>query len=359
MWKKVSLVLMTLFLATVGVMNCGNVSYAQKVRPGDFRTFPDMGLRKILKESLGKDEIEANNVKKIVVKSYDEEVNIESLKGLELFPNLEKLVIVDGEEEFSYTHNAENEAILNSLTHLKQFELENCTIKGEDIKLALPNLQILMLGSRDAGLNENHSSYRSLDVSQCPKLKKLNCWGVKTMADLVLPENGKLTFLACGENQLATIANLSKQTNLKVLGCAYTMISKLPLSKLTKLRELYCFKTKIKKLDVRKNKNLKVLDIDMGSTNKIVYSSQMPKDFLLQLNKAKKNRSIKNYLPKGYCYIETQDAGTSKKIKDGYNSTTSKLKKIGNTLVFKKKNRKMYVEFASRWWPWWDDNIRR
>ena len=357
MWKKVSLVLMTLFLATVGVMNCGNVSYAQKVRPGDFRTFPDKSLRRILKLSLGTDAIETNDVKKIVINDeydqYDDGVNIESLKGLELFTNLEKLV-VNGvtEEEFIYTHNAENEAILNSLTHLKQFEIYG-TIKGEDIKLALPNLQILMLDGT-LSIDGNNSSYRTLDVSQCPKLKKLNCWGAKTLTKLVLPENGKMEYLACGKTGLSTVTNLNKQKNLKVLACAYTKISKLPLSKLTKLRELYCSKTKIKKIDVRKNKKLEVLDIDVGSTKKIVYPSLMPKWFQLQLHKVKKNRSIKNYLPKGYRYVETDHGVTGKKIKDGYDPVTFKVKKVENYLVFKKKNRAMSVEFSTRWWPQWN-----
>lgn len=370
MWKKVSFVVMTLFLAVAGVMNCGNVSYAQKVRRGDIYTFPDKALRKIITANFKESRIETDDVKEIVIGSYtdgygefdDEVLNIESLKGLELFTNLEKLVIIPGDvEEFSYTHTAENEQILNSLTHLKQIEFADCTIKGSDIKLALPNLQTLMLGDEIAGAQDMHSTYRSLDVSQCPNLKKLNCWGDRKLTKLVLPEGGKLEYLACGKTGLSTITNLDKHTKLKVLGCSYTKISKLQLSKMTKLRELYCRNTKVKKLDVRKNKDLRMLEVDASSTKKVLYPSLMPKWFGLQLFKMKKNRSMKNYLPKGYRYIRTEHSAIGTKLPDAYNPSTGKMKKVKGSLAltFKKKKRSMYVEFMRRYGAEWRDDCRK
>ena len=370
MWKKVSFVVMTLFLAVAGVMNCGNVSYAQKVWKSA-NTFPDRALRKIIIANFKESRIETDDVKEIVIGSYtdgcdefdDETVlNIESLKGLELFTNLEKLVIIPRNvEEFSYTHTAENEQILNSLTHLKQIEFADCTIKGSDIKLALPNLQTLMLGDEIAGAQDMHSTYRSLDVSQCPNLKKLNCWGDRKLTKLVLPEGGKLEYLACGKTGLSTITNLDKHTKLKVLGCSYTKISKLQLSKMTKLRELYCRNTKVKKLDVRKNKDLRMLEVDASSTKKVLYPSLMPKWFGLQLFKMKKNRSMKNYLPKGYRYIKTEDAAIGTKLPDAYNPSTGKMKKVKGSLslTFKKKKRSMYVEFMRRYGAEWRDDCRK
>lgn len=370
MWKKVSFVVMTLFLAVAGVMNCGNVSYAQKVWKSA-NTFPDRALRKIIIANFKESRIETDDVKEIVIGSYtdgcdefdDETVlNIESLKGLELFTNLEKLVIIPGDvEEFSYTHTAENEQILNSLTHLKQIEFADCTIKGSDIKLALPNLQTLMLGDEIAGAQDMHSTYRSLDVSQCPNLKKLNCWGDRKLTKLVLPESGKLEYLACGKTGLSTITNLDKHTKLKVLGCSYTKISKLQLSKMTKLRELYCRNTKVKKLDVRKNKDLRMLEVDASSTKKVLYPSLMPKWFGLQLFKMKKNRSMKNYLPKGYRYIRTEHSAIGTKLPDAYNPSTGKMKKVKGSLslTFKKKKRSMYVEFMRRYGAEWRDDCRK
>lgn len=370
MWKKVSFVVMTLFLAVAGVMNCGNVSYAQKVWKSA-NTFPDRALRKIIIANFKESRIETDDVKEIVIGSYtdgcdefdDETVlNIESLKGLELFTNLEKLVIIPRNvEEFSYTHTAENEQILNSLTHLKQIEFADCTIKGSDIKLALPNLQTLMLGDEIAGAQDMHSTYRSLDVSQCPNLKKLNCWGDRKLTKLVLPEGGKLEYLACGKTGLSTITNLDKHTKLKVLGCSYTKISKLQLSKMTKLRELYCRNTKVKKLDVRKNKDLRMLEVDASSTKKVLYPSLMPKWFGLQLFKMKKNRSMKNYLPKGYRYIRTEHSAIGTKLPDAYNPSTGKMKKVKGSLslTFKKKKRSMYVEFMRRYGAEWRDDCRK
>ena len=370
MWKKVSFVVMTLFLAVAGVMNCGNVSYAQKVWKSA-NTFPDRALRKIIIANFKESRIETDDVKEIVIGSYtdgcdefdDETVlNIESLKGLELFTNLEKLVIIPRNvEEFSYTHTAENEQILNSLTHLKQIEFADCTIKGSDIKLALPNLQTLMLGDEIAGAQDMHSTYRSLDVSQCPNLKKLNCWGDRKLTKLVLPEGGKLEYLACGKTGLSTITNLDKHTKLKVLGCSYTKISKLQLSKMTNLRELYCRNTKVKKLDVRKNKDLRMLEVDASSTKKVLYPSLMPKWFGLQLFKMKKNRSMKNYLPKGYRYIRTEHSAIGTKLPDAYNPSTGKMKKVKGSLslTFKKKKRSMYVEFMRRYGAEWRDDCRK
>ena len=370
MWKKVSFVVMTLFLAVAGVMNCGNVSYAQKVWKSA-NTFPDRALRKIIIANFKESRIETDDVKEIVIGSYtdgcdefdDETVlNIESLKGLELFTNLEKLVIIPRNvEEFSYTHTAENEQILNSLTHLKQIEFADCTIKGSDIKLALPNLQTLMLGDEIAGAQDMHSTYRSLDVSQCPNLKKLNCWGDRKLTKLVLPEGGKLEYLACGKTGLSTITNLDKHTKLKVLGCSYTKISKLQLSKMTKLRELYCRNTKVKKLDVRKNKDLRMLEVDASSTKKVLYPSLMPKWFGLQMFKMKKNRSMKNYLPKGYRYIRTEHSAIGTKLPDAYNPSTGKMKKVKGSLslTFKKKKRSMYVEFMRRYGAEWRDDCRK
>ena len=109
------------------------------------------------------------------------------------------------------------------------------------------------------------------------------------------------------------------------------------------------------------NKDLRMLEVDASSTKKVLYPSLMPKWFGLQLFKMKKNRSMKNYLPKGYRYIKTEDAAIGTKLPDAYNPSTGKMKKVKGplSLTFKKKKRSMYVEFMGRYGAWWLDDYRK
>lgn len=72
-----------------------------------------------------------------VIKIDEFSGEIKSIKELEKYPKLEKLMIAgDG----TYRHNAENEAILNSLKNLKTLEIY-CDVKGKSMSLTLPKLE--------------------------------------------------------------------------------------------------------------------------------------------------------------------------------------------------------------------------
>ena len=216
------------------------------ILPIDESTFPDPVFRDYVAENfddpddktpgaLSEDELAA--VTQIgAMGDYDEEGNwiddpeapvptlhgldIASLDGIQFFPNLQQLYVIENDlTSLDVSKNPE----LTILIVAGPFVRETEEPLGELTELDLSNntkLQALML------INEQ---FESLDVSKLTAL----------------------TGLLCANNPLTSL-DVSKCKNLKSLVCSRTNISALNLSQLTKLEMLDCSETNLKSLDVSK-----------------------------------------------------------------------------------------------------------
>ena len=129
-----------------------------------------------------------------------------------------------------------------------------------------PNLEVLhcyqtreLLGD---GVTERHGKLRSLDVTQCSKLKELRCSN-NPIQNLDLSGNPNLEILYCnfmdlseGHNFQDDLYNLPK---LRKLSCNRDTLDALDVSGNPLLTELYCWDNKIQTLDLSNNPNLEIL----------------------------------------------------------------------------------------------------
>ena len=132
------------------------------------------------------------------------EGNIASLKGIELFTELEELYCWD-----------------NQLTSLD-----------------------LSQNTKLVELNCSFNQLTSLDLSKNTALRILRCYN-NPLTSLDLSQNTKLYQLECGNNQLTSL-DLSHNTELFQLGCGNNQLTSLDVSKNTALRVLFCHGNQIK-----------------------------------------------------------------------------------------------------------------
>lgn len=178
--------------------------------------FPDANFREYVKRFDNNRNGKLSNSEINVVKNIDvSEKNIQSIKGVEFFVDLEEL-----------------ECVKNKINYL--------------------------------------------DVSKNTKLKKLNCeWNELTNLDVT--KNTSLIELRCGINHLTTI-DLKNNKNLRVLWCQTNRFKNLDIKENILLNELFLAKNEISILDLSNNKELQILDfsenniknIDLSNNTKLV-----------------------------------------------------------------------------------------
>lgn len=96
----------------------------------------------------------------------------------------------------------------------------------------------------------NSCKIKSLDVSDCVKLKELTCeWN--SLEKLLVPKNSESKELTidCSNNKLTTL-DLSKCANLKKIECAENKIKKLDFTACTNLIKLDCARNLLEELNV-------------------------------------------------------------------------------------------------------------
>ena len=191
--------------------------------PIDAAHFPDANFRAYVLESLDGNgdgalsQKEIDSVHEISVVAS----KVKSMKGVELFPNLETL-----------------ECYSNKL---KSLDVSKNTA----------------LVSLDCSFNHYLSS---LDVSQNVSLEKLGCsWNQLTGLDVT--HNPKLRELDCIGNQLTKL-DLSKNTALSIFLCTDNKLTSLDVSKCASLTLLSCHENQLTSLDVSNNPALETLDFD-------------------------------------------------------------------------------------------------
>lgn len=235
--------------------------------------FPDPVFRDYLKDTFDfnrnntVDVSEMKFVKKIMP-NEDLRPQIKSVKGIELFPELDTLNINDSLiDTIDISQNPQLKALdisdtgVSSLdvTHnpdLKILKLERTKVNKIDLTHN-PNLQHLYC--LVAPVTE-------LDLSQNPELQFLDCSGT-SISKLDLSHNPKLHSVHCNNTKI-TALDLSHNPDLVSLFCEYNAISALDLHANPKLGNLRCHYMNLAELDLSANSNI--------NDNNLYYRQTLP-----------------------------------------------------------------------------------
>ena len=199
--------------------------------------------------------------------------NIESLKGIEYFPNLQSLTCNGTRTWNSSLQKYDSNGQLTSLDVSKNTALMELNCFGNQLtsldvskNTALTELSCgsNQLTSLDVSKNTALADLRcfsnqltSIDVSKNTALIWLDC-GSNQLTSLNVSKNTALTTLACDSNQLASL-DVSYNTSLISLGCGSNQLTSLDVSHNTALEGLWCDSNQLTSLDVTKNTALEIL----------------------------------------------------------------------------------------------------
>ena len=158
--------------------------------------------------------------------------NIASLKGIEYFTALTKLVC---------SSNPLTALDVSKNTLLEHLYCGANKLSALDVS---KNTALTILSCLSNKLTE-------LDVSQNPLLEVLRCYS-NNLTVLDVSNNPKLTELYCGGNKLTTL-DVSKNPKLSLLSCSVNQLTALDVSKNPELQSLYCYSNKLTALDLSEN----------------------------------------------------------------------------------------------------------
>ena len=229
----------------------------------------------------------------------EDHVKLSSMKGIELFPNLEVLVWyfhghqmteldlranrklrevnvqkgsltslhVEGLTELEILECDMNDLTgldLSSCTGLKELDITGNSISSMDFGI-FPALEVLHCDGNPLG---------ALDVTGNPALISLTCeqTGLKTL-DISL--NPALEYLVCCNNSLTEL-DVSGNPELTGLVCYGNGLTRLDVYANPLLEELYCNRNRLTELDVSANENLETLYCDNNALTEL-YVSNNPK----------------------------------------------------------------------------------
>lgn len=164
---------------------------------------------------------------------------ITSLKGIEYFPNLQRLVC---------DNNMLTEIDLSGNSNLTTLYCSNNELTVIDVSGS-------MLLEK---LHCDSNNLTNLDISKNVALIELSCSANK-ITDLDLSKNVNLETLICSENPLKTF-DLSKNVKLKELSCDFVSLGRLDLSPNTALVDVSCTRCALESIDITKNIALEELN---------------------------------------------------------------------------------------------------
>ena len=201
--------------------------------------FPDANFRTVVStfDKNGDGKLNDAEIAAVTVINCSKK-NISSLKGIEYFTALERLLC--GENQLT-TLDVSNNTVLKIL---------DCD-KNQLTTLDVSNNAAL------TGLFCYNNQLTALDVSKNTALTTLHCWG-NPLTNLDVSKNTKLGNLSCSYNQL-TALDVSRNTALKELYCHENHLTTLDVSKNTALMTLWCHKNQLTTLDVSRNMALEQL----------------------------------------------------------------------------------------------------
>ncbi len=248
------------------------------------QNFPDEDFRKwVLNQKFGKDgkltreEISEVTFMNLFPQNITAEGHIKSLKGIEYFTAVEKLICSRNElTELDLSKNTALTWLECYGNHLTELDLSKNT---ELTKLDCNSNELTALDmsccNKLTELNCSFNKLTTLNVSGCSVLTILRCYrnqltvinlsGCTSLATMWTFENQlsalnvldctSLSILWCEDNQLTQL-DVSNNTALKELRCFNNQLTKLYASNNTELRELWCNENQLTALDLSKNKML-------------------------------------------------------------------------------------------------------
>lgn len=230
--------------------------------PINATNFPDENFRAyLLKQWYGEDGIidekECREIDDIRVGNR----NIESLKGIEHFPNLKVL--------YCYSNNLTS-LDLSQNTALEVLDCRDNQLSALDVSVCIElvdldcdnNKFVSLDVSKNTQLNRLYCSWNqlsSLDVSHNVELAELD-FGHNKISSLDVSHNTKLTKLACYDDYYLTTLDVSKNTALTIIYCPNNQLTELDVSKNTELTELHCNGNLLEALDISQNTKLRTLE---------------------------------------------------------------------------------------------------
>ena len=174
---------------------------------------------------------------------------IESLEGIEFFPNLESLCAYASVVHNDYINGCYGTGILKALDVSNNLLLKTLRVEGNK----LTSIDV----SKNTQLEYFHVSANlltELDLSHNGELKNLQCIG-NNLSGLDLSGNPKITGLGCVSCGL-TALDLSANTEIQNVACSYNQISDLDISSCTALKILSVNNNCLTSLDVTRNNAL-------------------------------------------------------------------------------------------------------
>ena len=237
--------------------------------------FPDPIFRQFVSDNIDidKDGILSGDERKIDSIKVPK-MKIESLKGIEYFPDLEILYCNQNNlTSLDVSHNKvlrilecqENQ--LSELDVSSNLELVNL-VCGENnltsidisknLKLGEINIKKNKLTSLDTSANTelahiriDHNNISSLDLSNNPHLKDLFCLKNK-FTSIDVSKNPELVYFDIGSNDISEI-DVSNNVHLRQFTCYANKLTSLDLSNNTELWDLKCDQNELTELDLSKN----------------------------------------------------------------------------------------------------------
>ena len=260
-----------LALTMVSLFGIGGTEIQGKSIEINEDTFPDNDFQMYISYAFdtnqdGKlSDAERNAVKEIDINDCSEyKLELEynsatSVKGIEYFPNLEKL---------DCSQNMIEKLDVSKLKNLKELRCMDNNIKRLNVRKNT-NLKFLYCAgnkleqidiSKNKNLQEFYARENKISKIDLSKNTKLKFFGISEnkIQKLDLKKQKKLEGLYCAGNKIEKL-NLKYNKNLVSLDCQDNKIENLDLAHLNKLDYLHCSNNKLKKLDLRKNKSIRRL----------------------------------------------------------------------------------------------------
>lgn len=241
--------------------------------------FPDDSFRAFVSVNIDKDgdgwldRTEINSITMInCAGTADNRGSIRSLRGIELFANLEQLYCTYNElPELDLSKNTKLRLLACSNNRLPELDLSKNTAL-EKVYAHYNNLTALNTerNTKLTGLYLAYNSLTGLALTKNTSLRELEVLGNK-ITSLDLRANTALEALYCANNQLASLK--VESTKLKTLDCHGNDLTALDISKTTALEQLNCADNLLTSLNIGQCQALQnvVNTVTPRTTNGIVY----------------------------------------------------------------------------------------
>lgn len=198
------------------------------------KVYPDL----VTKNTDGTYTINQDKAATVVELALSDQGTIESLDGIENFPNLERLFCDNvGLKTLDISKNQK----------LKQVEVNKNLLTSLNFS-SNPALEIIKCSQ------QQNRMLTSLDVNGNTNLRVLECQE-NALTSLDLTDNTKLEEIDCGVNKLSNL-NVANNLELRKLFLACNNLTSLDISMLLNLTDLHCTENHISDLDITKNEKL-------------------------------------------------------------------------------------------------------